>query len=420
MAAGDLKGKIDGMAFLFARPEGGFALSVAPELASWDKAGSPGQVRRAAFLANVGSPAGPAIASTDGPVAVELIVGLAPAVPLTSGGRDLDNYLCPLAQHLGAGHIQAMFGHSERHLIRPGHLRRRASAHTGHRAFAAQAATGPTSGNRSPTPSARSSAKTPPGHFTRTTTGSPAWACTTTSTRQSATTSPSTPPGHSPDPRKETAPMTFHLPDALLTDDDQPALRYLRAYYEQRPGTPLGTRITGARFDTWDSTGTRQADTNRFTADDMVAVTFLAVQVHPRAAWELLTGDPDRFNRLLAQVDPSADLADVDPASIGEDWPAWRLWSELRTLRGIDWVIAGKLLARKRPRLIPIYDRIVKTVTGNDRNFWIPLSQELRKDGQALHHRLGRLRQAADLDEAVTRLRVFDIITWMEGKNKGY
>jgi hypothetical protein len=110
MAAGDLEGKIDGMALLFARPEGGFALSVAPELASWDKAGSPGQVRLAAFLAHAGSLAAPAIASADGPVAVELTVGLPPAVPLTSGGRDLDNYLYPLAQHLGAGHIQAMFG----------------------------------------------------------------------------------------------------------------------------------------------------------------------------------------------------------------------------------------------------------------------------------------------------------------------
>lgn len=119
-------------------------------------------------------------------------------------------------------------------------------------------------------------------------------------------------PGHSLS-RKESSAMAFRLPDALLTDDDKPALGYLRSYYEHRPGTPLGTRITGARFDTWDSTGARHADSNRLTADDLVAVSFLAVQVHPGAARELLAGNPDRFNRQLAEIDASADLADINP-----------------------------------------------------------------------------------------------------------
>lgn len=78
--------------------------------------------------------------------------------------------------------------------------------------------------------------------------------------------------------------MTFHPPDALRTQDDQLALSYLRSYYEERHGTPLGTRITGARFDVWDSAGTREADANRFTADDLVAVSFLAVAVPPKVS----------------------------------------------------------------------------------------------------------------------------------------
>jgi len=32
----------------------------------------------------------------------------------------------------------------------------------------------------------------------------------------------------------------------------------------------------------------------------------------------------------------------------------------LRTLPGVDWVTAGKLMAAKRPRLIPILDNKVK------------------------------------------------------------
>jgi len=213
--------------------------------------------------------------------------------------------------------------------------------------------------------------------------------------------------------------MAFRLPEALQSPDDEVALGYLRKYYMERPGTPLGADYTGARFDVWDSTGTRNADADRFTADDLVAVSFLSVAVPSKAAWELLQGRPADFNALLAEV-PDQDLADVDPRDINEVWPAWRLWEELRQLRGVDWVIAGKLLARKRPRLIPIYDRVVKTVTGGDRNYWVPVCKAFQADDQALRRRLLRLHEEAGLPAAVPGLRVFDVIAWMEGKKKGY
>lgn len=49
--------------------------------------------------------------------------------------------------------------------------------------------------------------------------------------------------------------------------------------------------------------------------------------------------------------------------------------------------------ARKRPHLIPIYDRVVKQVTGGDRNYWEPLRKALRKDGSHLNMRLISLRK---------------------------
>jgi hypothetical protein len=213
--------------------------------------------------------------------------------------------------------------------------------------------------------------------------------------------------------------MSFRLPKTLQSADDHLALDYLRRYFKERPGTPLGADFSGARFDIWDSSNSRAADADRFTSDDLVAVTFLSVVVPPKAAWELLAGRPEVFNTLLAQV-PNIDLADVNPADITEAWPAWRLWDELRALRGVDWVIASKLIARKRPRLIPIYDRIVKTVTGGDRNFWTALCHTLRADDKALRQRLVRLHRGASLPEAVSALRVFDVVAWMEGKDNGY
>jgi hypothetical protein len=67
-------------------------------------------VRLASFLSHAEGIAAPMRAAADGRVSVELIVGLPAYVPLTDGGRDLDNYLLPLAQRLSQGRIAAMFG----------------------------------------------------------------------------------------------------------------------------------------------------------------------------------------------------------------------------------------------------------------------------------------------------------------------
>lgn len=94
----------------YRRPTGGAPLTVAPQLASWDAAGSSSQVRLAAFLAHVQAVATPMLTQVAGPHVVDLTIGLSPAVPLTTGGRDLDNYLYPVAQRLGPQHLAAVFG----------------------------------------------------------------------------------------------------------------------------------------------------------------------------------------------------------------------------------------------------------------------------------------------------------------------
>ena len=98
------------MTTLYSRPTRRVALSVQPQLASWDIAGSPGQVRLGDFLDHAEAAAAPMMAAVDGLLAVELTVGLPGELSLTGGGRDLDNYLFPLAQRLGPARIAAMFG----------------------------------------------------------------------------------------------------------------------------------------------------------------------------------------------------------------------------------------------------------------------------------------------------------------------
>lgn len=91
-----------------------------PQLASWDAAGQPSQIRLARFLDHLESVASPLVSAVEGRLAVELVVGLPAGVALITGGRDLDNYLYPVAQRFGAQRLAAVFGrkvHGDSHLV---------------------------------------------------------------------------------------------------------------------------------------------------------------------------------------------------------------------------------------------------------------------------------------------------------------
>lgn len=84
----------------YERPAGdGPKLEVEPALASWDKAGSPGQSRSAAFIDRVFECAADQIARTPDPLALRLDIGLPGRVTLLAF-HDLDNYLFPLVPRL--------------------------------------------------------------------------------------------------------------------------------------------------------------------------------------------------------------------------------------------------------------------------------------------------------------------------------
>jgi hypothetical protein len=98
------------MAVLYRRPVGVMRQSVKPQLASWERAAHPSQVKLGRFLAHVDAIAGPELATVRGPVAAELIVGFSDGVCLIDGGHDLHNYLFPVAQRLSPQRVAATFG----------------------------------------------------------------------------------------------------------------------------------------------------------------------------------------------------------------------------------------------------------------------------------------------------------------------
>lgn len=205
--------------------------------------------------------------------------------------------------------------------------------------------------------------------------------------------------------------MAMQLPEPLAQSKETAALDLLQCYY----GTGAHGHhqpFTGAWFDTWDSTGTRAQDVNRFTADDLVAVSFLSVDISAPAARMLLDVEACAFSSLLTELGPDRDLVN-ETERWSDDWVGWRLWQNLVALPQVGPTRASKLYARKRPRLRPIYDFVVAKVTGT-RRLWEPLRAELQACPE-LRSRLVRLGQQAGVPADASALRVFDVVTWMHG-----
>lgn len=207
--------------------------------------------------------------------------------------------------------------------------------------------------------------------------------------------------------------MSVTLPPPLNAASDDDAVALLRRYYGV---TYLDAGCyTGAFFDSW-APQNRAADSNRLTADDLVAITFLSVNVKPSAARELLVTRAARFGELLDAIGPDRDLAD-EADGLTPDAPILLLEDELRGVTDVGRTIATKLMARKRPRLVPIYDVVVGRVLNTVMVHRDPIREALRADGGALHTRLLRIRAVAALPDDISALRVLDVISWMHGKS---
>ena len=61
---------------------------------------------------------------------------------------------------------------------------------------------------------------------------------------------------------------------------------------------------------------------------------------------------------------------------------------------------------------------MVSQVLCTERAHLNPVREALRADDGALHRRLVSIRKKAGLPEEISALRVFDVIAWMDGKNR--
>lgn len=166
--------------------------------------------------------------------------------------------------------------------------------------------------------------------------------------------------------------------------------------------------------DTFDLMGDN--DPHRFTRDDLLALNCLDERVPPLTMRKFLTPDIQaKLSQYLLAIAGDTELG--RPSSEPDLAAAAALWSYLRSrdFDGIGKVKAGKLLARKRPKLVPIVDSVVEKVVSPVSGPW-PYWDAYRQFMSSTQHR-ARLEQVrpARVADTISLLRVLDVAVWLRG-----
>jgi hypothetical protein len=209
----------------------------------------------------------------------------------------------------------------------------------------------------------------------------------------------------------------YDPPMADLLDiirDDQ-ACTDLARYFVENTSKPY----SGRRFEALAGGGDRPETRNLVAADDLVAVQMLSVHVPAEAAIDLLDGALGRdIAKYLQEIPGDVELGTPAAADLVADKSAANaVWALLKKQKGISFVIAGKLLARKRPKLIPVYDRVIRCLFGEPAQVWEVLHGRLAADGEELRQELIALRDRTGVPASISALRVLDVVLWMRHRS---
>lgn len=212
---------------------------------------------------------------------------------------------------------------------------------------------------------------------------------------------------------------------ALRTYLEDDAVEYVRRYMHGSEAE----RYSGSWFDSYPSPPTEAAQlggvANGIDADDIIATTMLSIEVRLRSTSGFdplkllrLAENHAKIADLLQQLPTDTDLHELSgeqyQSLIGADQaPAAQLWTLLRDEDKIAFppVTTFKLLARKRPRLLPLRDGLLQRALGAPPDWWRAWWEAFQAD-PALVDRLDDIRNAASAPTLST-LRVADVAVWM-------
>lgn len=236
----------------------------------------------------------------------------------------------------------------------------------------------------------------------------------------------------------------WDLPQILEVDHTDRAVTHLKEYFATDPRT--GPMYTGALFNRLGGGGDAKPVRNKITRDDLLSLSLLDVPVRgiqvaqllepPASAQSIdldevvtrdftayeLPYDLEQLRGILASIPTDVGLGSKKAT---EHLKAGNLlWTALRR-RGFGPARVSKLIARKRPKLFPIIDSVIKRELGtNTVGFYENLRTVLRAEDKALVRHLKSIRaeaaeQSGDHHIAdLSTIRVFDIIIWMAGNKR--
>lgn len=204
------------------------------------------------------------------------------------------------------------------------------------------------------------------------------------------------------------------LPATLTEEGRDQAISYLRSYFAQI--TP-SSGYTGSRFERLGGGGDRPGVMNEFTAEDIAAVTLLSVRVPGSSALQILEDRRSRLTDLLNDIPTDQHLVDVDPADIAPSWSPWRLEAELMSIHGLGPTTVSKLIARKRPKLVPVFDTLVNDLLRPVGGFWASINLAIRRNDNELNRHLVSLRGESGIGEDISPLRVLDVVAWRTARD---
>jgi hypothetical protein len=200
--------------------------------------------------------------------------------------------------------------------------------------------------------------------------------------------------------------------------DPETSAPLVRAYYK---GVEWGEgglfSFSGAKFETLARGGHRADAAEEITYDDLVAVTMLAVEVPAHTALGLLSGPEGRaVTSQLRAIPRLQRLGGVDVEELYDpENPANQLWELLGSMKGMGRTTRSKLMARKRPHLIPVWDSVIGEAMGTRDDHW-RWTHEIATEHA---HTLAAIRREAGVASGVSLLRILDVTLWMRGAGAG-
>jgi hypothetical protein len=183
----------------------------------------------------------------------------------------------------------------------------------------------------------------------------------------------------------------------------------LRRYFDQH--SPA--RYTGRWFERFAGGGDRPDVANTVTEADVLALNFLNITSLADVAIDATITYAHQIRELLEQIPVDLPMHSVGWSTYEQNSPAFHLWELFRRCGGNHRpVTAAKLMARKRPRLIPVYDSRVKAVLKAPSSPWNCLWSWFHTDPTRAAA-VADLRTEAGGITDISLLRCLDVILWM-------